>query len=161
MNTKLQNIFYEYTYLVTIHKYTLKKSATNVILSSLLLSLSTAIHSTTGLDMLKNVKFVRQSNYSRKRLLTNECLTLFRMDIFGAAHGRGGKICHTYPTTMKLGTVISNLKKIQRKFESRYAPSDFCSYQHLFTGNWQVLLYQEMQIQIAFQYIISNSYSFS
>ena len=31
-----RKIFYEYTYLVTIHKYTLKKSATNVILSSLL-----------------------------------------------------------------------------------------------------------------------------
>ena len=38
-------------------------------------------------------------------------LTLFRMDIFGAAHGwEGGersplpKICHTYPTVMKLGS---------------------------------------------------------
>ena len=33
-------------------------------------------------------------------------LTLFRMDIFGAAHGWSGgqKICHTYPTMMKLGS---------------------------------------------------------
>ena len=38
-------------------------------------------------------------------------LTLFRMGFFGAAHGYGGggkkaplpKICHTYPTIMKLG----------------------------------------------------------
>ena len=41
-------------------------------------------------------------------------LTLFRMGFFGAAHGWGGglfgpplpKICHKYPTMMKLGTVI-------------------------------------------------------
>ena len=49
-------------------------------------------------------------------------LTLFRMSIFRAAHGCGGggtkspplpKICHTYCTMMKLGTVVPNLKKIQ------------------------------------------------
>ena len=46
-------------------------------------------------------------------------LTLFRMGLFGAAHGWGEgkkvsllKICHTYPTMMKLGTVIPYLKKI-------------------------------------------------
>ena len=41
----------------------------------------------------------------------NRILTLFRMGIFEAAHGCGGgtkrvplpKICHTYPTIMKLG----------------------------------------------------------
>ena len=40
------------------------------------------------------------------------------MGFFGAAHGRGGgqkaplpKICHTFPTMMKLGTVIPYLKK--------------------------------------------------
>ena len=48
--------------------------------------------------------------------LGSNLLTLFRMGIFGAAHGwgEGGgvkwtplpKICHTYPTMMKLGTVI-------------------------------------------------------
>ena len=54
------------------------------------------------------------------------------MGIFGAAHGWGGqerplpKICHTYPTVMKLGTVIPYLKKIQKIFESRDTPSDFC-----------------------------------
>ena len=45
------------------------------------------------------------------------------MAIFGAAHGwRGGvvkrppfpKICHTYPTMMKLGKIIPYLKKIKK-----------------------------------------------
>ena len=42
------------------------------------------------------------------------------MGIFGAAHGRGGgakrsplsTICHTYLIMMKVGTVISYLKKV-------------------------------------------------
>ena len=54
-------------------------------------------------------------------------LTLFRMGFFGAAHGWGGgafwpslpKIRHTYPTMMKLGTVIPYLRKIQKVYESR------------------------------------------
>ena len=50
-------------------------------------------------------------------------LTLFRMGLFGAAHGlrrEGGKgpyfskTCHTYSTMMKLGTVIPYLRKIQK-----------------------------------------------
>ena len=57
-------------------------------------------------------------------------LTLFRMDIFGATHGWMGailaNICHTYPTTMKLGTVIPHLKKIQKLYESRDTPPEFC-----------------------------------
>ena len=46
------------------------------------------------------------------------------MGLFGAAHvwggGGGGQkgpvpnICHTYPTMMKLGTVIPYLKKIKK-----------------------------------------------
>ena len=46
-------------------------------------------------------------------------LTLFRMGLFGAAHGeQGGKkaplpeICHTYPTMIKHGSVILYLNKI-------------------------------------------------
>ena len=31
------------------------------------------------------------------------------------------KICHTYPTMMKLGTVIPYLEKIYKIYESRYA----------------------------------------
>ena len=36
------------------------------------------------------------------------------------------KICHTYPTMMKLGTVIPYLKKIQNIFESCKTPFNFC-----------------------------------
>ena len=61
------------------------------------------------------------------------------MGIFEAAHGwgeRGGKKaplpknCHTYPTMMKLGTVIPNLKKIQKIYESRDTHPDFSWHQH-------------------------------
>ena len=44
------------------------------------------------------------------------------MVYFGAAHGWGRakrpllvKICYTYPTLMKLGTVVTYLKKIKTK----------------------------------------------
>ena len=47
------------------------------------------------------------------------------MGFFGAAHGGGGakspplpKICHTYPTMMKLGSVIPYLKKIRKIYKS-------------------------------------------
>ena len=56
------------------------------------------------------------------------------MGIFGADHGWGGggkksplpEILHTYPTTKKLGTVIPYLKKIQKIYESRDTPPEFC-----------------------------------
>ena len=57
------------------------------------------------------------------------------MDFFGTAHGSSGegaakraphpKICHTYPTMMKLGTVIPYPKKIQKIYESRDTPLEF------------------------------------
>ena len=74
------------------------------------------------------------------------------MGFFGAADGSGGgrgelsKICHTYPTIMKLGTAILDLRKIQKICKSRDIPLEFCWHQHFFTGNQQILLYQEMQI---------------
>ena len=79
-------------------------------------------------------------------------LTLFRMGIFGAAHGWGAKkdplpkICHTYPTMVKLGTDIPCLKKIQKIYESRVTPLELCPHHHFFTGNQQIWLYQEIQI---------------
>ena len=42
------------------------------------------------------------------------------------------KICHTYYTMMKLGTVIPYLKKIQKIHKSRDTPPDFCWHQHFF-----------------------------
>ena len=63
-------------------------------------------------------------------------LVLFRMDLFGTAHGRGwerggkkphfSKMCHTYPTMMKLGTVILHTKKLQKINKSRETPFEFC-----------------------------------
>ena len=60
-------------------------------------------------------------------------VTLFRMGLFGAAHGLGGGgatrlplliTCHTHPTLRKLGTVIPYLKKIQKIHKSRDTPLD-------------------------------------
>ena len=57
------------------------------------------------------------------------------MGIFGAAHGLGGggqkrpplpKICHKYPTMMKLGAVIPYLKKIEKIYESRDTSPELC-----------------------------------
>ena len=71
------------------------------------------------------------------------------------------KISHTYPTMLKLDTVIPYLKKTQKIYESRDTHPEYCWHQHFFTRNQQILLYQEIQIQIAFWYIISNSFNFS
>ena len=38
------------------------------------------------------------------------------------------KFCHTYPTMIKLGTVISYLKKIQKTYKSCDTPNKFCSH---------------------------------
>ena len=97
-------------------------------------------------------------------------LTLFRMGIFGADHRwweEKGPVIHilhwwkTYPTMMELGTVIPYLKKIQKIYESRDTPPEFCWHQHFFTENQQILLFQKAQIKIVFWYIISNSFNFS
>ena len=71
------------------------------------------------------------------------------MDLFGAAHEWNcplTKIKYAYLTMMKLGTAILYPKKIQEIFKSRDTPLEFCLYQYFFTGNQQLLLYQEMQI---------------
>ena len=52
------------------------------------------------------------------------------MDLFNAAHGKGGakrflpKICHTYPTMMKLGTVVPYLEDL-KIYKSRDAVVEF------------------------------------
>ena len=79
------------------------------------------------------------------------------MNLFGPLP----KICYTYPTLMKLGTFLPYLKKMQKVYKSRDTDLDFCWHQHFFTGNQQVLLHQDIQMQIALWYIISNSFNFS
>ena len=44
----------------------------------------------------------------------------------GAKSPRLHKICQTYPTIMKLGTVIPYLKKVQKIYEPRDPPLEFC-----------------------------------
>ena len=109
--------------------------------------------------------------YSKEtRVLKNKRhLTLFRMGFFGAAdkweQGMAKnpilhKICQPYPTMVKLDTLIPYLRRIQKLYESRDIPLGFCWLQYFFTGNQQILLYQEIQIQFPFRFIISNSSKF-
>ena len=44
----------------------------------------------------------------------------------GGQKGPLPKIFHTYPTMMKLGTVIPYPKNIQKIYESRDTPLEFC-----------------------------------
>ena len=81
-----------------------------------------------------NVKTERLNKIGQHVLIL---LTLFRIGFFRAAHGWGGgrgqnlsKICHTYPTTMKLDTVIPYLRKFQKLYESPGTPFEFCWHQH-------------------------------
>ena len=62
-----------------------------------------------------------------------DSLTLFSMGLFGTAHRRGEakkpplpKICHTYPTMMKVDTVIPCLKKNQKPYKSRDTLLELC-----------------------------------
>ena len=67
-------------------------------------------------------------------------LILFRKGFFGAPHGWRvarkftpiPKICHTYPATMKGGTVIPHAKKIQKVYESRDTLLGLCSLGYAF-----------------------------
>ena len=79
------------------------------------------------------------------------------MGFFGAAHGLGGggrgakrpplsKICHTYPTVMKLGTLILYLNKIQKYINNVTHPLSSADISIFFIGNQQILLNQEIQI---------------
>ena len=58
-------------------------------------------------------------------------LTLFRMGLFGTVHRWRGKallpkICQTYPTIMKLGTLPTYLNKIKKKYKSHDTHLEFC-----------------------------------
>ena len=72
------------------------------------------------------------SNF-RTRAPKNENLNPIQDGLFRGCSRMGGgkkiplpKICHTYPTAMKLDTVIPYPKKIQKIYESRDKPLEFC-----------------------------------
>ena len=44
----------------------------------------------------------------------------------GVQKGLLPKICQTYPTKIKLGTVMPYLRKIQKIYKSRDTPPEFC-----------------------------------
>ena len=73
------------------------------------------------------------------------------MDLFQVAHGWGEgrspslKICHTYPTMMKIDTLPKEDPKIYKLHD---IPHALYWQQHFFTGNQQLLLYQEIQIYV-------------
>ena len=97
------------------------------------------------------------------RLLRTNCLSVFDHFVelvlnpiqdgpFRGCSRMGGKkvphpkICHTYPAIMKLGIIIPYLKKIQKIYESLDTFLESCWHQHFFTGNQQILIFQEIQI---------------
>ena len=78
-------------------------------------------------------------------------LTLLRIGFFGAAHGCRDqkvplpKIRHTYPT-MKLGTVLSYLKKIQKYMNHVTHSLSSADIGIFHSGIRQILLHQEIQM---------------
>ena len=82
------------------------------------------------------------------------------MGLFGTAHGWGGeqKVPTLKPVThhtmMKFGTVLPYHKKLYIYiYESRDTPLAFCWYQHFFTGNQLILLYEEIQLKTFFEFL--------
>ena len=56
-------------------------------------------------------------------------LTLFRMGLFGTGGERTPslpKICQTYPTIMRLGTLTPYPKKIHKMYKPHDTPLGFC-----------------------------------
>ena len=57
------------------------------------------------------------------------------------------KISHTYPTMMKLSTVMPYLRKTQKIYDSRDTPLELCWHQPFFIGNQQYIsVYMKIQI---------------
>ena len=86
----------------------------------------------------------RVNNTTSNSLIIFFLLTIFKIGLFGAAHASGcknahlHKICHTYPTMMKLSTVTPYLTKIQNIYKPRDPTIKFCWHQYFFTKNQQL-----------------------
>ena len=73
------------------------------------------------------------------------------------------KICHTYPKMMRLGTVLPYLKKIQKIYEHTNHLTNLAGSADIIIFSPEisrVFYIDRMQRQIAFCYIISNSFNF-
>ena len=71
------------------------------------------------------------------------------------------KICHTYPTMMKLGALIPYLKKIQKIYKSHDTPSEFCWHQQFFTGNQQNCYIKKYRYRLYFDTLFLILLTFS
>ena len=94
-------------------------------------------------------------------------LTLLRMGLLEAAHGWGEpkkpplpKICHKYPTMMKLLTLIPYLKKMQKIKKSGDTLLQFCWHQHFWLEISNFCCVKKYRCRFFFWYIISNSFDF-
>ena len=133
----------------------MSKSLSKILLLLIILIVLSETSGSISIASFATVMLPRSKLNSIKYKIS-KTLTLFRMGFFRAAHEWRGvkkapplpKICQTYPTMMKLGTVIPYPKKIQNIYESRYTLLKFCcvDISISLTRNHQILLYQEIQI---------------
>ena len=71
-------------------------------------------------------------------------LIIFRLGLFGLLTDQGAKIsptpkiCHTYPTMMKVSKVTPYLTKIQNIYKSHDTPIKFYWHQYFFAKNQQL-----------------------
>ena len=69
------------------------------------------------------------------------------------------KICHTYPTIWNLAQLYFTSRKLEKYLKHVTYVLNSADIKIVY-GNQQTLLYQEIQIQISFLYIFSNSFNF-
>ena len=79
-------------------------------------------------NIAKSLRAALFTEHLRWLLLQMFCFNPIQDGYFRGCSRMGGpfsplpKICHTYPTMMKLGTVIPYLKKVQKIYKSREHP---------------------------------------
>ena len=61
---------------------------------------------------------------------------------------------------MTLGSFSLPKEDLKNIYISHDTPLEFYWHQHFFTENQQILLYQEIQVYIALEHIISNAFNF-
>ena len=97
------------------------------------------------------------------KLFTSRYLTLFRMDIFGAGHG--WRLGQKGSPSLKSLTQILQWWNLAQLYLTWRRSKKYMTWLLLtsafFSRNQQILLYQEIQVYIAFWYRISNYFKFS
>ena len=83
-------------------------------------------HTSSLLKQNSVVKFVHKVNPFQDGSFSGYLRMGAKSPLPTHTHTQLTKICHTYPTMIKLGTVITYLKKIQKICKSRDTPLEFC-----------------------------------